>query len=223
MRVSAGGLWQTASAMALGLFDRVVAGVYDRFMETTERHGLRERRRQLLAGADGDVLEIGAGTGANLQFHSERWTSDRLTEPSPAMASKLRAKLVALGREAEVIEAPAESLPLPDESVDTVISTLVLCTVKDLDGALAEIRRVLRPGGRLLFIEHVRSDDADRARKQDRWARVWKVVGNGCVCNRETAAAIERAGFEIEQIEHGRMPKAHEIVRPLIQGVARRP
>lgn len=209
--------------MALRLFDKVVAAVYDRFMETTERNGLRDRRQRLLALAEGDVLEIGAGTGANSRFYSCDWTSLHLTEPSAAMASKMRAKLAANGSSAEVVEAPAEELPLPDESVDTVISTLVLCTVEDLDRSLAEIRRVLRPGGRLLFIEHVRSDDADRARKQDRWARVWKIPGNGCVCNRETAAAIERAGLEIETIERGKLPKAHEIVRPLIQGAARRP
>lgn len=209
--------------MAWGVFEKVVAAVYDRFMLPTETHGLRERREALLTGARGDVLEIGAGTGANLAFYPDDLASLTLTEPSGPMAAKLRAKLADDTREAKVIETAAERLPLPDQSIDTVVCTLVLCTVKDLDGALAEIRRVLKPDGRLLFIEHVRSDDADDARRQDRWARIWRIAGNGCVCNRETAAAIERAGFEIESLEHGRMPKANAIVRPLIQGAARQP
>lgn len=209
--------------MAWGVFEKVVAAVYDRLMVPTEAHGLRARREALLAGARGDVLEIGAGTGANIALYPSELSRLTLTEPSAPMAAKLRAKLAADGRDAEVIEASAERLPLPDSSVDTVVCTLVLCTVKDLDGALAEIRRVLRPGGSLLFIEHVRSDDASFARKQDRWVRAWKIVGNGCVCNRETASAIERAGLAIESLEHGRLPKARPIVQPLIQGVARQP
>ena len=209
--------------MANALLNKVFAASYDRFMARTEDAGLHERRRELLAAATGDVLEIGAGTGANSDFYSGEWTSLTITEPSHPMAQKLRHKLAEKDIDARVIEAPGEQLPLPDQSADTVISTLVLCTVGDLDAALAEIRRVLRPGGRLLFIEHVRSEDEDVARWQDRLHGPVKLLGNGCNCNRETASAIERAGLQIEVIDHGRMPKAAPIVRPLIQGAARRP
>lgn len=205
------------------MLEKVFAAGYDRVMAGTENAGLHEWRGELLAAATGDVLEIGAGTGANSDFYSDAWTSLTLTEPSRPMAQKLRRKLADRGLDAEVIEAGGEQLPLPDESVDTVISTLVLCTVGDLDATLAEVRRVLRPGGRLLFLEHVRNGDDGSARWQDRFHGIWKVVGNGCNCNRSTAEAIERAGLEIEVIDHGKMPKAPPIVRPMIQGAARRP
>ncbi|MBK5230750.1 MAG: class I SAM-dependent methyltransferase [Thermoleophilia bacterium] len=194
-------------------------------MRETERAGLHERRRVLLAQARGDVLEIGSGTGANSDFFDSAWTSLTLVEPSAAMASKLRAKLAQRDGEGagpRVIEAPAERLPLPDDSVDTAISTLVLCTVGDPDAALAELHRVLRPGGKLLFMEHVRSDKPRTARWQDRLRGPWKVFGNGCTCNRDTEQAIKRAGFAIESLEHGSIPKAPPIVRPLIQGSATR-
>jgi ubiquinone/menaquinone biosynthesis C-methylase UbiE len=206
-------------------YDRLVAAVYDRFMRETERAGMHERRRALLAGASGDVLEIGAGTGANSDFYDAGWKSLTLVEPSAAMSRKLRAKLTrrdGSGTQPTVLDAQAEQLPLPDASVDTVISTLVLCTVGDLDRALAELHRVLRPGGRFLFLEHVRSDEPRSARWQDRLHGPWKAFGNGCNCNRDTARAIERAGFSIESLEHGSLPKAPAIVRPLIQGSALR-
>ncbi len=211
------------------LYDRLNAAVYDRFMRGAERVALRDRRRRLLAEATGDVLEIGAGTGANREFYDATWKSATLAEPSAAMRKKLRAKLDAFvgGRsndggvpQIRVLDCPAEHLPLEDGSVDTVVSTLVLCTVGDLDAALVELRRVLRVDGRLLFLEHVRSGTPRVARMQDRVNGVWRRVGNGCNCNRDTAAAIRRAGFEIESIETGEIPGAWSFVRPLIQGVA---
>lgn len=209
--------------MASGVIEKIFAAGYDRFMSGTERAGLHERRGALLAGATGDVLEIGAGTGANADFYRDDWASLTLIEPSGPMAKRLRTKLAAKGQSPKVIEAGAERLPLPDASVDTVISTLVLCTVGDLDASLAELRRVLRPGGRLLFLEHVRNENEKSARWQDRLHRPWKVFGNGCNCNRATAAAIERAGFEIEVLDHDSLPKAPPVVRPMITGVALKP
>src|SRR5688500_4186662 len=125
----------------------------------TEDAGLRERRHDLLANASGRVLEIGAGTGLNLAHYPESVEEIVFTEPEDPMARRLRGKLAAAGRRNEVIAAPAENLPFADDSFDTVVGTLVLCTVHDPERALSEIGRVLRPGGQFLFLEHVRADD----------------------------------------------------------------
>src|SRR5206468_3807244 len=121
---------------------------------------------------------------------------------------------------AEFVETGAESLPFEDDSFDTVVSTLVLCTVPDADRALAEIRRVLKPGGEFLFMEHVRADDEKLSRWQDRLERPWRVVAMGCHPNRATLARIEAAGFEVEDLRRGELPKVPPIVRPMILGRA---
>lgn len=197
---------------------RLFAAIYDRMMAPTEEAGMREKRRALLAEARGRVLEIGAGTGANVGLYPEAVTELVLTEPEAPMARRLRERA---GPGARVVEAPADALPFDDDAFDTVVCTLVLCTVPDLPAALAEIERVLAPGGRLLALEHVRADDPGLARWQDRLAPVWHVVGRGCHPNRDTAAGIEAAGFAFERLEHGRIPKAAKLVRPLIEVVAR--
>ncbi len=196
-----------------------VAG-YDRLLAGTEAAGLRERRAGLLAGATGDVLALGAGTGANLSHYPDGLGRLVLTEPGPHMASRLAARLATAGSSAEVVEAGGESLPFAESSFDTVVSTLVLCTVEDPDRTLIEVARVLRPGGRLLFLEHVRSSEPGIARRQDRLERPWRFVGAGCHCNRDTLATIRGAGFEVEAVEHGALPKAPQIVRPLVVGSA---
>lgn len=211
--------------MLRDLFERCFAAVYDRALESSEEAGLRDRRRALLRNATGDVLEIGAGTGANVGLYGADCKSITFLEPSKPMAAKLRKKLARSNGDGfhgptRVLTESAEHLPLPDASVDTAVSTLVLCTVPDPDAALSELRRVLRPGGRLLFLEHVRSRDPRVARWQDRLRRPWKLFGNGCDCTRDTEAAIRRAGFILEDVEHGEVPKAPPIVRPLIQGSA---
>jgi ubiquinone/menaquinone biosynthesis C-methylase UbiE len=139
------------------------------------------------------------------------------------MARKLEGHVAEEGGRAEVRRAPAEALPFPDDSFDTAVSTLALCTVADPSRALAEVRRVLKPGGRLLFVEHVRHDDARQARRQDRMDPIWRRLGHGCRCNRPTEASIRAAGFEIAEIEHGQLPKAPRFVRPLISGWATAP
>jgi ubiquinone/menaquinone biosynthesis C-methylase UbiE len=202
------------------LWDRVFAAGYDRLMARTEDAGMRDRRRDLLASASGRAVEIGAGTGANVGLYPEAVTELFFTEPGEAMARRLRDKA---GRQAQVVIAGAGELPFEDASFDTAVSTLVLCTVPEPDAALREIRRVLRPGGRLLFLEHVRSDDPAQARRQDRLAPVQRCIGHGCNPNRDTAAAIERAGFRVERLEHGHVPKAPGYLRPLIQGAATAP
>ncbi len=197
------------------------AAIYDRMLAASEEAGLRERRGRLLAEASGRTLELGAGTGVNVEHYPGAVTELILTEPFEPMAKHLRERVAASGREARVVVAPAEHLPVEDASIDTVTVTLVLCTVDDLAGTLAEVDRVLKPGGRLLFMEHVRSPDDERlARKQDRLERPWRFVGHGCRPNRDTVAAIEASPLELRELERGRTPKAPEITKPLAQGVA---
>lgn len=200
---------------------RLFSEIYDRGFKATEEAGLRQMRRDLLAGARGRVLELGAGTGFNLDHYPEAIESLTLVEPDPHMTAKLRPKVAASGVEAEVTEAPAEELPFPESSFDTAVVTLVLCTVPDPAAALAEIKRVLKPGGQLLFLEHVRSRNPDLAKWQDRLERPWRFLGDGCHCNRDTIAAIETAGFELGEVDRGALPKAPPIVRPLAVGTAR--
>lgn len=209
----------------MALYDRFIAKFYDRFLEQTEKAGLSARREDLLTQTEGRVLEIGAGTGLNLEHYPDGLARLVLSEPSPAMCDKLRERLAAADPNggaggAEIVTAPAEDLPFPDGEFDTVVATLVLCTVPDLPAALAEIRRVLAKNGQLLLIEHVRSDDPSRAKWQDRLERPQRIFAGGCHPNRETERLVEEAGFEFSSIERGKMRKAYPIVRPLIQGRA---
>ena len=204
----------------MSLWGRAFAAFYDRMLKGSERAGLRERRRELLAGAQGRVLEIGAGTGLNLDLYPPALGELVLTEPEEPMARRLERRLAASGRAATVVRVGGEALPFPDNSFDTVVCTLVLCTVGDQAGTLRELRRVLKPDGRLLFLEHVRSEDPKIARRQDRIDPLWVRIGHGCRCNRDTLAAIGTAGFVVGDLEHGRLPKAAEFVKPLIVGSA---
>lgn len=202
----------------MSLWGRVFAALYDRLMTDTEQAGLAVRRRQLLAAARGSVIEIGAGTGVNLQHYTPSVEELVLVEPEEPMAKRLERKLEQASLPARVVRAPAEELPLPDSSFDHAVCTLVLCTVSDQARALSELRRVLKPGGVLLFLEHVRSDDPNVARWQDRLHPLWVRCGHGCHCNRRTLDAILAAGFQVRELERGRVPKAPAIVRPLIAG-----
>jgi SAM-dependent methyltransferase len=136
------------------------------------------------------------------------------------MAKRLVRRLSDAPAPARVVSAPAESLPLPDAHFDFAVSTLVLCTVTDAPRALVELRRVLKPDGKLLFMEHVRADEPGLARWQDRLQPLWFHVGHGCHCNRHTLDLIQTAGFAPDAVEHGRIPKAMPLVRPLIIGAA---
>jgi ubiquinone/menaquinone biosynthesis C-methylase UbiE len=200
---------------------RLVARGYDWFMSSSEEAGLRERRRELLRSARGRCLEIGAGTALNLELWPESVERLVLSEPDRHMSAQLRKRVARAGRPAEVVEAPGERLPFEDSSFDSVAVTLVLCTVPDSAGVLREIRRVLKPSGRLLFMEHVRAEDAKLARWQDRLHGPWYAFGYGCNCNRDTLATITASPLEVERVERGHMPKAPPIVRPMIWGVAR--
>ncbi|MFL5819508.1 MAG: class I SAM-dependent methyltransferase [Solirubrobacteraceae bacterium] len=201
---------------------RVFAAGYDLFLAASERAGLRAQRRRLLATATGATLEIGAGTGLNLGLYPAAVSELALTEPSPHMATRLRSKL-GPDRRARVVQASAERLPFDDDRFDTAVATLVLCTVPEPAAALAEIARVLRPGGRFLFLEHVRAREPRLARWQDRLERPWRLFGAGCHCNRDTAASIEASSLQIEELQRGQIPRAAPLVRPMIAGAARLP
>jgi ubiquinone/menaquinone biosynthesis C-methylase UbiE len=199
---------------------RAFTALYDRMTKATEEAGLREIRREALSAASGRILDVGAGTGANLEHYPEAVSELVLAEPDPHMLRKLRSRAAAEARPTEVLAAPAERLPLGDASVDTVVFTLVLCTVPDPQAALAEAARVLRPGGRLIFVEHVRSEDGGLARWQDRLEKPWRFLADGCHCNRDTVAAIEASPLTVEHAEASELPKSPPIIRPLVRGSA---
>jgi ubiquinone/menaquinone biosynthesis C-methylase UbiE len=204
----------------MSLWGQVFAAGYDRITAGTERAGLAAMRHELLEPVRGRVLEIGGGTGANLEHYPPGLEELVITEPEPPMARRLKQRVHASALPARVVQAPAEHLPFPDGSFDFAVSTLVLCTVADPGQALAELRRVLRPGGELLFIEHVRADSPRLARWQDRVHPLWLRFGHGCNCNRPTLETIRRAGFQVRQVHHDALPKAPPIVRPLVRGAA---
>jgi ubiquinone/menaquinone biosynthesis C-methylase UbiE len=202
---------------------RGFAALYDRGLKATEEGGLRDTRREVLAEARGRTIDLGAGTGANIGLFPEAVTELVFAEPDPHMAKRLREKLAGSEERVEIVEAPAQSLPFEDSSFDTAVFTLVLCTVPDPAASLAEAARVLRPGGRLLFVEHVRAQEAGLARWQDRLEKPWRFLADGCHCNRDTVAAIEASPLALEHVERGQMPKAPPLVKPLARGAATLP
>ncbi len=206
----------------MGLRRRLFALTYDRQMAATEAAGLAETRARLLARAGGEVLEIGAGTGRNLSHYGPGVASLTVTEPDGSMLRRLERAAARATRPATVLRAPAEDLPFEDGTFDTVVSTLVLCGVDDQPRAVREIRRVLRPGGRLLFAEHVRSDDPGLARRQDRVNWLNRLVV-GCDCNRPTLRTLEEGGFAVDDVVHGELPKTPAFARPMIVGSATHP
>jgi ubiquinone/menaquinone biosynthesis C-methylase UbiE len=204
----------------MSLWGTIFAAGYDRIMAGPEKATLRAHRQALVSQAAGRVLEIGGGTGANLSFYGERVEALTVAEPEEPMARRLERHVRERSVDANVVHAPAEELPFEDDSFDVAVSTLVLCTVKDQQRALSELLRVLAPGGRLLFIEHVLSDDPRLARWQNRLNGLQQRVGHGCNCNRSTVEGIGDAGFSITTLAHDTLRKAPPIVRPLAIGVA---
>jgi ubiquinone/menaquinone biosynthesis C-methylase UbiE len=202
----------------------VLAIFYDHVLQASERAGLREDRRALLAHARGEVLEIGAGTGLNLALYP-RTGVERIvvSEPDRHMARRLRGRVGGAPAPVEIVGAGGEDLPFGDASFDTVVATLLLCSVADPAIVLAEVARVLRPGGRFLFLEHVRAHDAGLARWQDRLTPLWKVVAGNCHPNRSTLATLRASPLVVIDVTEGRIPKAAPIVRPRIAGMAERP
>lgn len=206
-------------------YGRLFAALYEPVVGAAEKAGLAAQRARLLTEASGRTLEIGAGTGFNLPHYPAAVTELVLSEPSPSMAKRLRRKARQVGRSAEVVEAPGERLPFPDASFDTVVSTLVLCTVGNPAAAVGEVARVLKPGGHFLFLEHVRSDKPGLARWQDRVSPLTTIFFCGCHPNRPTLSTIEASPLRVERVQKGelRLPGVLPFERPCIEGAAVKP
>jgi ubiquinone/menaquinone biosynthesis C-methylase UbiE len=209
----------TPPEMPSARWAQILALIYDSTLFAAEVAGMRAMRKALLAKSTGRVLELGAGTGLNLPHYPRAVRELVLVEPEAAMRRRLERRARRTRSRAEIVAASAEHLPFADDSVDTVVSTLVLCTVEHPDLALLEIARVLRPGGQLLFIEHVRAESAALAWWQDRLEGPWRRFACGCRCNRATVELMRACGFAVttSQTKWRAMPP---IVRPLMSGRA---
>jgi ubiquinone/menaquinone biosynthesis C-methylase UbiE len=198
----------------------LMAAVYDSMMRASEEACLGKWRAELLRELSGSVLEVGAGTGATLALYPKAVSRLVMCEPDPHMRRKLEAKK---SSNVEISDASIEKLPFEKESFDAVVCSLVLCSVRDPQAALAQIRRVLKPGGRLVFLEHVAADGKpNRLKWQRRIEPVWKHLMGNCHLTRRTEAALEAAGFRIERIQRESMRKALPVCRPSIRGIARK-
>jgi ubiquinone/menaquinone biosynthesis C-methylase UbiE len=162
-------------------------------------------RARVIPAAEGRVLEIGIGSGLNLPFYSRNVTRVIGLEPSPRLLAMARRVERTGNKSVEFIEGSAEAIPLQDGSVDTVVTTWTLCSIPDALRALRDMRRVLRPGGRLLFVEHGRAPDPNVMWWQDQLTPVWKRLGGGCHLNRAIGTLIEGAGFQFDRLQTGYM------------------
>ena len=210
-----------------GCNERLFALYYPRLLAIAERAGQRETRAELIGRAEGRTLELGAGGGINLEHYPAAVGELVVTEPSPHMIRHIEAELARLSPRAgsvRVEQAGAESLPFPDASFDTVVATYILCTTPDPAAVLGEIARVLRPGGRYLFLEHVHAgENTALGRFQDLVEIPHRYIAAGCHPNRRTEALLRGSPLEVESLTHGRQPRAPLTVRPTIRGSARRP
>jgi ubiquinone/menaquinone biosynthesis C-methylase UbiE len=198
----------------------LMAKLYDHVLRPTEEACLRAWRRKVLARASGEVLEIGAGTGANLPGYPATVRHVVLAEPDRHMRAVLEQNAAGEPR-AEISDAPAESLPFASGRFDFVVGTFVLCSVSDVSASLAEIRRVLRPGGALLFIEHVAAEPRTSRRRWQGWIEpLWSRFACNCHLTRQTAAALAEAGFRLDPLVRESMRKAAPLVRLTIRGAA---
>jgi ubiquinone/menaquinone biosynthesis C-methylase UbiE len=209
-----------------GLNERLFALWYPRLVARSENAGQRETRRELVGQARGRTLELGAGSGLNLAHYPARVSELVVSEPSPHMLVHLRESLQSDPPAAgswKLVQAGAEELPFPDHSFDTVVITYVLCTVPDPSRALSEVARVLRPGGRMLFLEHVHAGEGTLlGRFQDLLEMPHRYIAAGCHPNRRTAQLLERSPLQIEWLKRGRQPRSVPTVRPTIIGAALR-
>jgi ubiquinone/menaquinone biosynthesis C-methylase UbiE len=182
--------------------DRILPHVINLAMRNRE---LRPYRERVISAAEGRVLEIGIGSGINLPFY-RRAENILGLEPSPRLAEMTRQRAVNRRiASVHVIEGSAEAIPLDNDSVDTVVTTWTLCSIPRASLALTEMRRVLKPSGQLLFVEHGRAPEENVRKWQDRLTPVWKRIGGGCHLNRPIRDLIEGAGFSIQQIDTGYM------------------
>lgn len=198
-----------------------MAAVYDPFMRKAERASLAVWRAELLEPVQGAVLELGAGTGANLDYYPEPVGRLVLCEPDPHMRKTLTRRSHRSPLPTEVVGCAAEGLPYADNTFDYVVATLVFCSVRSPERALAEARRVLKPSGKLIFLEHVAAEgNPGRLALQHACQPLWKRVAGNCHLTRQTHVLIEEAGFEMLTYIRESMGKALPIVRPCVRGVA---
>jgi ubiquinone/menaquinone biosynthesis C-methylase UbiE len=196
----------------------VIGWLYDLMAGRAERRGIGERRRALLADLEGEVLEVGSGTGASLPYY-ERAARVVAIEPDQSMAGRLPARIADARVPVEVVSTSAESLPFPDETFDAAVSAFVLCSVEDPATVLTEVRRVLKPHGRLVLLEHVRGEGRI-ARWQRRLTPLHRKLAGNCHLDRDTKATVAAAGFDVSDVERTHLPGTHALVRPGVQGVA---
>jgi ubiquinone/menaquinone biosynthesis C-methylase UbiE len=180
-----------------------------------------EYRQRVVPAAEGRVLEIGVGSGLNFRFYTDRAERVIGLDPSPQLLSMSRKATNPAAVLVDLLEASAESMPLEDHAVDTIVTTWSLCTIPDVQRALGEMRRVLRPGGRLLFVEHGRSPDDNVGRWQDRLTPLWRRIGGGCHLNRPIDQLLQASGFSIERMDTGYM-KGPRLMTYMYEGSARR-
>jgi len=202
----------------------LTAYFYDRFMAKAEEACLKEWRHELLKQVSGDVLEIGAGTGASINFYPQTITRLVLSEPDKHMRKHLEVNAVnSQVTNISITSATAEHIDADDESFDFVVTSLVCCSLTNLEAGLLEIKRVLKPGGGLVFLEHVAAvDGTGRRWWQNLINPLWRGLMGNCNLNRETELAMLSAGFSIVQITRKSMRKAMPLVRPTIRGVAKK-
>lgn len=185
---------------------------------------IMKQRAKVVPKAEGVVLELGCGSGTNFALY-DAGKVERLyaLEPAPGMMVKARrtAGTLGIGRSIEFLEAGAERIPLADKSVDTAVITFVLCTVPDWKSALAETRRVLKPGGKVLFTEHGLAPDAGVSRWQRRIEPVWKPLAGGCHLTRDTLSLLRSGGFESEDAQTMYLPNTPKVAGFVSWGSAR--
>ena len=196
----------------------MIGWLYDLMARRAEAGGLGDLRSRLLGELEGDVLEIGAGTGASLP-HYERASRVVALEPDPSMAKRLPERVAAARVPVEVVAGSAEAIPYANESFDVVVSTFMLCSVADPAAVLAEARRVLKPDGKLVLLEHVRGEGRT-ARWQERLTPLHRRIAGNCHLNRDTRATVAAARFDATRVESIALPGTHALVRSGIQGVA---
>ena len=201
----------------------IFAAFFDRMSRGAEKRGLGELRDEVVGKASGVVVEIGAGTGRNFAHYPSAVREVLATEPDPNMLKRAPEALGTATVPIRLEQATADRLPVEDATVDTVVATLVFCSIDDPDAALAEIHRVLKPGGRVVFLEHIRADSQRLAKWQDRIQPVWSFFGGGCHPNRDTPAAYKRAGFVLEEIERFDFKPNMVLDKPHAKGDARKP
>jgi ubiquinone/menaquinone biosynthesis C-methylase UbiE len=217
-------LRECSLAMSETVRHPVFARIYAKLSPQAEKAGVGDHRRELLAGMNGHAIEVGAGNGLNFARYPPSVTEVLAVEPEPFLRERAREAAAVAPVPVRVVDGTADDLPADDATFDVAVASLVLCSVPDQQGALAELRRVLRPGGELRFYEHVVADTPRKAamqRRVDEWG-IWPRIAGGCHAGRDTLSAIEAAGFGVERVRRFDF-KTGPVALPHIIGIARRP